>query len=122
MDYLVLPEHCGQIVNVICGDRVTAADCGDRSVVGEPRKVCVDAGEIAVCTRGSERPTAGVGQAELEAMGKDRQRYSVDYLASVITTTGERRGVAASPGRIARGNVWRLHELLLRGGGSPPPG
>ena len=40
------PEHRGQIVDVICGDRVTAADCGDRSEVGEPRKV-VDAAEIA---------------------------------------------------------------------------
>src|SRR5258708_36231276 len=105
MDYLVLPEHRGRIANVICGDRVTAIDCGDRSVVGEPREV-VDAAEIAVCTRGTERPTAGIGQAELEPMGKDRQDDSVNYLASVATTTGERRGVAASPGRIARGNVW----------------
>jgi hypothetical protein len=69
MDYLVLSEHRGRIANVICGDRATAADCGDRSVAGEPRKV-VDAAEIAVCTRGTERPTPGVGQAELEPMGK----------------------------------------------------
>ena len=116
----MLPEHRGRIANVICGDRATAADCGDRSVVGEPRKV-VDAAEIAVCTRAASVLPA-VGQAELEPMGKDRKEYSVNYLASVATTTGERRGVAASPGRIARGNVWRLHELLLRGGGSPPPG
>src|SRR5260370_40871294 len=104
MDYLVLSEHCGRIADVICGDRATAADCGDRSVAGEPRKVVDGRNRRLHPWHRASYATCRPGRTGTH--GNKRQEYSVNYLASVATTTGERRGVAASPGRIARGNAW----------------
>ena len=65
----VLLEHSGQVVNVVYGERLSAVDSGDRSVVGKPSQV-VNADEIAVCSCYAKRLTPGVREAELGAMGK----------------------------------------------------